>query len=139
MAPNNKLTDSEQVVEFMNNLEHPFKEEIIAVRKIILATNNRITEKIKWNAPSFCVNGDDKITFNLRGKGFFRLIFHCGAKVKEVPHRQPLINDEGGLLEWASSDRAILKFTDMNDVISKENYLKEIINKWIDATESYPN
>jgi hypothetical protein len=136
MTSNKKLSYSEQVASFLNNLEHPNKAEIMTVRKIILESNDRITEKIKWNAPSFCVDGDDRITFNLRGKEFFRLIFHCGAKVKSPPNMEPIINDEVGLLEWASPDRAILKFTTMNDVISKESYLKEIITKWIEATEN---
>lgn len=66
-----KLSGPEQVAKFMSSLEHPFKEEIAEVRKIILGTNSRITEKIKWNAPSFCVDDEDRITFNLHGKGFF--------------------------------------------------------------------
>ncbi|WP_224773499.1 DUF1801 domain-containing protein [Metabacillus idriensis] len=55
----------------MNNLEHPFKKEIEEVRNIIRSTNNRIIEKIKWNTPSFCVDDEDRITFNFHGKGFF--------------------------------------------------------------------
>lgn len=66
-----KLSGPEQVVEFMNNLEHPFKKEIEEVRNIIISTNNRIIEKIKWNTPSFCVDDVDRITFNFHGKGFF--------------------------------------------------------------------
>lgn len=129
-----KIPGPEQVTEFMNKLEHPFKKEIAEVRKIILGTNSRITEKIKWNAPSFCVEDDDRITFNLHGKDFFRLVFHCGAKVKDTSIKEPLIDDNTGLLEWATVDRAIAKFTDMNNVKSKENALREIVNKWLNAT-----
>lgn len=129
-----KMSGPEQVTEFMNNLEHPFKNAIEEVRKIILGTNNRITEKIKWNAPSFCVGDDDRITFNLHGTDYFRLVFHCGSKVKDASNKEPLIVDNTGLLEWASVDRAIVKFTNMNDVKSKENDLREIVNKWINAT-----
>ncbi|MFS0644699.1 DUF1801 domain-containing protein [Siminovitchia sp. 179-K 8D1 HS] len=129
-----KLSGPEQVAKFMNSLDHPFKEEIAEVRKIILGTNSRITEKIKWNAPSFCVDDDDRITFNLHGKGFFRLVFHCGTKVKNTANKEPLFVDNTGLLEWATGDRAIAKFIDMNDVKSKENDLRKVINKWIDMT-----
>lgn len=79
-----KLSGPQQVVEFFNNLEHPLKKEIEEVRKIILSTNESITEHIKWNAPSFCFNNEDRVTFNLQGKGFFRLVFHCGAKVTQL-------------------------------------------------------
>ncbi|WP_144460079.1 DUF1801 domain-containing protein [Siminovitchia fortis] len=131
---NKRLSGPQQVAEFMNNLEHPLKEEITEVRKIILGTNSKITEKIKWNAPSFCVDGHDRITFNLNGKGFFRLIFHCGAKVKDNTANKSLFVDNSEILEWVTDDRAIVKFTNMDDVRAKENDLREVIDKWIHAT-----
>jgi flagellar motor switch protein FliG len=70
-----KLSGHHQVVEYMNNLEHPLKKEIEEVRKIILSANKQITEHIKWNAPSFCFNNEDRVAFNLHGKGYFRLGF----------------------------------------------------------------
>jgi len=51
--------------EFIDNHPHPLKREIKEVRKIILACGADITEHIKWNAPSFCYLGDDRITFKL--------------------------------------------------------------------------
>jgi len=123
-----KLSGSEQVVEFMNNLEHPLKEEIEEVRKIILSTDDKITEHIKWNAPSFCYEGEDRVTFNLHGKGFIRLVFHCVAKVKDRKTSESLIVDTSGILEWKAADRAMMKF---NDVKAKEEKLREVIRKWL--------
>lgn len=128
-----KLSGPEQVAEFMNNLEHPLKEEIEEVRNIILSTDDKITEHIKWNAPSFCYEGEDRITFNLHGKGFIRLVFHCGAKVKARNTNQPLIVDSSGILEWKAADRAMMKFTDKNDVKAKEEKLREVITKWLEV------
>ncbi|WP_231690139.1 DUF1801 domain-containing protein [Cytobacillus solani] len=125
------MIDSEQVAEFMNNLVHPLKEEIEEVRKIILSTDDKITEHIKWNDPSFCYEGEDRITFNLNGKGFIRLIFHCGAKVKERKTNEPLISDPSGVLEWIAADRVMMKFTDKNDIKAKEEKLKEVITMWL--------
>ncbi|MBP1989359.1 DUF1801 domain-containing protein [Paenibacillus eucommiae] len=129
-----KMNKTQQVAEYMNNFEHPQKKEIEEVRKIILSANNHLSEHIKWNAPSFCYNNEDRFTFNFHSKGFFRLIFHCGAKVKDNPGKGPLFDDTTGLLDWAAADRAIVKFTDMNDVKAKEEKLVEIINKWIEVT-----
>ncbi|KON88292.1 hypothetical protein AF332_16780 [Sporosarcina globispora] len=126
-----KLNGPEQVAEFMNNLKHPHKEEIEEVRNIILSTNDKITEHIKWNAPSFCYEGEDRITFNLHGKGFIRLVFHCGTKVKDRNTNEPLVVDPSGILEWKAADRAIMKFTDQNDVKAKEEKLREVITKWL--------
>ncbi|MEH7121876.1 DUF1801 domain-containing protein [Bacillus sp. JJ1773] len=128
-----KLSGPEQVAEFMNNLEHPLKEEIEEVRNIILSTNDKITEHIKWNAPSFCYEGEDRITFNLHGKGFIRLVFHCGAKVKDRKTNEHLIVDPSGILEWKAADRAMMKFTDKKDVKAKEEKLREVIKKWLEV------
>ena len=131
LGESKKLNGPEQVAKFMNDLEHPLKEEIEIVRNIILSTDDKITEHIKWNAPSFCYEGEDRMTFNLNGKGFFRLVFHCGAKVKERKSNKPLIIDPSGILEWKAADRAIIKFTDKNDVKVNEEKLKEVITKWL--------
>jgi hypothetical protein len=144
MAANEKKTETtdkkpqkqsghEQVVEFMTKLEHPLKKEIGEVRKIILSANENITEHIKWNAPSFCFENEDRVTLNLHGKGYFRLVFHCGAKVKNTVGKTPLFEDTTGLLDWVAGDRAIVNFT-MNDVKTKEEKLVEVITKWIEAT-----
>jgi len=70
-----KLTGHEQVLEFLQKLEHPLKLQIEEVRRIILDSNDQISEHIKWNAPSFCINEQDRITFNLHGNEGFRLVF----------------------------------------------------------------
>ncbi|QYR21440.1 DUF1801 domain-containing protein [Paenibacillus sp. sptzw28] len=126
----------QQVLEFLNDLEHPLKEEIEEVRKIILSANDSITEHIKWNAPSFCFNNEDRITFNLQGKGFFRLVFHCGAKVKDHAMNKPLFEDTSGLLGWVTADRAIIKLTDRLDVESKRAKLTEVVTEWIKFTDT---
>lgn len=129
-----KLSGPQQVFEFLNNLEHPLKKEIEEVRKIILSTNESITEHIKWNAPSFCLDNEDRETFNLQGKGFFRLVFHCGAKVKDHAGNGTLFEDTTGLLDWVTNDRAMIKLTDMSDVESKKEKLAAVVAKWIELT-----
>ncbi|WP_409271725.1 DUF1801 domain-containing protein [Neobacillus sp. SCS-31] len=129
-----KLTGPEQVAEFMAKLDHPLKEEIEEVRKIILSCDSRITEHIKWNAPSFLIENDDRITFNLKGKGFFRLIFHCGAKKSPEPIKEPLFVDNTGILEWQTNDRALVNFFNKNDVKDKEEKLRTLIKEWIRTT-----
>ncbi|MDQ0898747.1 MULTISPECIES: DUF1801 domain-containing protein [unclassified Paenibacillus] len=131
-----KPSGHQKVVDFLNNLEHPQKKEIEEVRKIILSANEHITEHIKWNAPSFCFNNEDRVTFNLQGKGFFRLVFHCGAKIKDHAGNGPLFDDTTGLLDWVADDRAIVKLTDMSDVEDKKEKLAEVVARWIEVTSS---
>lgn len=129
-----QLRGQEQVEEYLHQLEHPLKKEIEEVRSFILSVDDRITEHIKWNAPSFCVQGEDRITLNLQGKGFIRLIFHCGAKVKDHDVKGTLTEDTAEILEWASQDRAIVKIVDIHDLEQKKEQLKAVIARWIEVT-----
>jgi hypothetical protein len=127
-----KSTGSENVVHFMTTLEHPFKAEIEQIRKIILAANKDLTENIKWNAPSFCFNGEDRITMRIQPPKQIQLIFHRGAKVLELP-KEPLIADNSGILSWKTNDRAVVTFLNSADIEAKSEALVLIINTWLKA------
>ncbi len=129
-----KPSGEEQVLEFLAKLEHPLKSEIEEIRSIILNAYENITEHIKWNAPSFCIQEQDRITFNLHGKAGIRLVFHCGAKGSSTTGEGPLIQDDTKLLVWLAADRAIVTFASMDDVHSKRDQLTKVIVKWIEAT-----
>lgn len=129
-----KLSGPEQVVNYLKVLEHPLKAEIEVVRGIILEANGELSEHIKWNAPSYRLNENDRITFNLHGKDGFRLIFHCGSKITEYAQNGPLFEDDTNLLEWVTGDRATIKFRSMNEIeVNKKNLIK-VIRKWIEVT-----
>lgn len=125
---------SQTAAEFMDRLEHPLKREIEALRQIVRDADGRLEEVVKWNAPSYAVNGEDRITFNLRGKGTIRLIFHAGAKKKNMNVRSALGEDPTGLLKWAADDRATVELTGMEDVREKEERLVSVVQRWLEAT-----
>jgi hypothetical protein len=125
---------TEEVDRFMKNLEHPLKEEIEVLRDIILNSDERITEHIKWNAPSFGYRGEDRVTFNLHPSGRIQLVFHRGAKVKDS--KDFVFEDETGLLEWVASDRAVVMFHDMQDVEAKKPAFIKLVNQWMESTNS---
>jgi len=117
IAPVNK---TEKVNEFMEKLDHPFKAEVQALRKIIKNVNKNITEDIKWNAPSFSYKGY-MATFNLWAKQHVHLIFHNGA----------ILNDKSGLLEGDYPTRRMVYFSNMKDVKAKKAALEKLIKQWI--------
>ncbi|GIP49378.1 DUF1801 domain-containing protein [Paenibacillus sp. DXFW5] len=131
-----KLTGHEQVMKFLENLEHPLKPEIEYVRRIILESNDQLSEHIKWNAPSFYIH-DDRITFNLHGKNGFRLIFHCGSKATEYANGKPIFEDSSNLLEWLAGDRSTIRFSSMEQIETNKERLKQVVNKWIEATKEF--
>ncbi|HYE53895.1 MAG TPA: DUF1801 domain-containing protein, partial [Chitinophagaceae bacterium] len=77
----NKPTDGEQVQEYMNKLQHPLKEGFELLRNIIRQTDDRISERIKWNAPSYYYI-DDFLTFGPQRDHRILLVFHHPAIMK---------------------------------------------------------
>lgn len=72
---------NESVEQFLEKLNHPMRAEIDILRKMIFESVENLSEHIKWNAPSFCFNGDDRITFNFPPKkDTILIVFHCGSK-----------------------------------------------------------
>jgi uncharacterized protein YdeI (YjbR/CyaY-like superfamily) len=128
-----KLSGTEEVAAFMDKLDHPLKKEIETIREIILSANKKITEHIKWKAPSFCFNGEDRVTFNIRNECIL-LVFHRGAKVKETKEDGPILKDTTGLLEWASNDRALVKFYNSKEVNAKKDQIEKVVSQWIKLT-----
>ncbi len=128
-----QTTSSKEVTDFLIALKHPLKKEINEIRKIILNSNKELTEIIKWNAPSFCHKGEDRITMRIHPPKQIQLIFHRGAKVQKIP-KDKLINDASGILAWKTNDRAVATFISMGDIKLKTPSLVETINKWLKAT-----
>lgn len=124
----------EQVEALLERLEHPLKREIEMVRGIITNLKLNHEEHVKWNAPSYRYNGDDRVTFNFHGKGMFRLVLHRGAKIKEAVDLRPHFEEAGSMLEWAAPDRMSIRFTSMADVEAKRDMLRAVIARWVELT-----
>jgi hypothetical protein len=122
-----------QVQAFLQGLEHGRKDEVEAVREVILSAHPGITEQIKWNAPSFCIDGDDRITFRLQPGDRVQLVFHRGAKKRDDATTFSF-EDGSGLLEWVARDRALVTFRDRGDVEAKRATLKDLVRRWMIAT-----
>ena len=118
--PQQPVNKTEEVDEFMDKLDHPFKVEVQAVRDIIKNVNRGITEQIKWSAPSFSYKGY-MVTFNLWAKHRVHLVFHDGA----------ILSNESGLLEGDYPDRRMAYFSSMADVESKRTALEDAVREWV--------
>ncbi|QDE81532.1 hypothetical protein BHS07_08085 [Myxococcus xanthus] len=123
---------SEDVERFMQELEHARRDEVETLRTSILSAHPGITERIKWNAPSFCFQGDDRVTFKLKPKDCVQLIFHRGAKVKAAQGFS--FEDTSGLLQWAAPDRAVVTLRDLAEVKAKKKALCQVVVQWMEAT-----
>ena len=120
----------ESVENFLAILDHPFKQEIVALRQIVLDADPTIAEGIKWNVPSFRTS-DYFATMNLRGKAGIGVILHFGAKKSDISITGVAIPDPDSLLKWLAKDRAIVTFLDLNEIAAQRSAFTNLIREWI--------
>jgi hypothetical protein len=111
--------DSSAVDSYMRDIDHPFKAEMEAVRAIILGVSDEISERIKWNAPSFFYKEEDLGAFHPRATEYAHLIllFPGGEGM----------DDGNGLLEGNHKDRREAKFHSLDDVKTKKRALEKLV------------
>ncbi len=124
-----------EVTDFLDELIHPFREEIEHLRICILSADKHLTENIKWNGPNYCFENEDRITMRIQPLTTknVQLIFHRGAK-KQAQPTDKLIANTSKILVWKENDRAIATFKNMQDINNAKAELTEIITAWISAT-----
>jgi hypothetical protein len=59
------------------------------------------------------------------------VVFHMGAKVKDNTTAGMSIDDKAGLLEWAAKERAIARFSSLEDFNDKRTTFKTIVSQWV--------
>ena len=66
--------------------DNPQKDLVQSVRQVILDTDPRITETIKWQAPTFMYRGNIA-SFYPKTKTHVSLMFHTGASLPDPSRR----------------------------------------------------
>lgn len=112
------------VDDFMAALMHPFKAEVQALRDIIKGVDPRITEQIKWNAPSYRFT-DYICTFHLHATQHVHLVFHNPA-IASIP---------SPILEGDYVDRRMAYFKSMDDVHAKRAELEQVVRSLVERME----
>ena len=119
------------VEAFLEALDHPLKQELLALRSLVLGATKGITEQVKWNAPSFCYQGEDRVTFKLHPPRSIGLVFHRGAKVRTDTFS---FRDNSGLVRWITGDRGIAAFRNMAEVEAGKEALASLVKAWMEAS-----
>ena len=120
------------VPDLLDDLDMDKREQVNLLRNIILNLEFDLTEHIKWNAPSFILNGEDRITFNLVNKeNVVKLVIHMGAVRKEDKKAKPILSDDGGVVQWSSDIRGAITFNNLEDLQSKSSTLKKVLSDWL--------
>lgn len=131
-----KLSASEMVSELINKLDPPFAEWVETVRQIILSCPGGVGEQVKWNSPAFYYTGEmkpfdpkeykrDIVVMNLRNNKIM-LVFPTGAVIKN-----PMEILEGNYTDG----RRIVTLSSLEDTLSKESALRDLIRQWLELVE----
>jgi len=125
------------VADYVDKLDHPLKEVVIALREVILSTDPQIGEQIKWNSPAFYYTGEmkpfdpkeykrDIAVMHLRKKDQVLLVLPTGAKIP----------DTTGLLEGNYTDgRKMVTLKSINDLDEKKDRLRQVMRQWLAMVE----
>ncbi len=115
------------VVAALDAREHPLRADIDEVRTIVLAVDPGITEQWKWNAPSFSVEGDYLLTFQLRPNDHLHLVVHHP--------RAPEVESE--LLEGDYADgRRMIYLRGTADVAAKRTELARVVRCMVELSRA---
>ena len=128
------MTPSAQppVADLVSALDDQTREQVQLLRDIIASLDADLAEHIKWNAPSYVFDGEDRITMNLRNKqGLVKLVLHMGATRLENRKGTPVLLEDEGIVEWASDIRGFVTFADLADVRAKEPALRRVLARWL--------
>jgi len=115
------VSRTDKVDEFLENLSHPLKAEVDALRSIIKGASKDINEEIKWKAPSFNYKGEYLVTFNLREEKRIHLVFH-NSQISKVKSK---------ILEGEYKDRRMAYFVNMQDIKAKKSILEKALKDLI--------
>lgn len=119
------------VDEFVEALGHPLEREVQELRRIVGTAAPGLTEHVKWNAPSYGYEGEDRVTFRLRPqRDRIDLIFHRGVAVKDSTGFE---FDDRGLLTWAAPDRGSIAFSSLSEVQEREPDVRDLVRRWIET------
>lgn len=114
-----KPTEAEEVKEWMNKVDPESRTAINLVRKIIRAAGPKLTERIKWNAPSYYYK-EDIVTFGpLKAKDRIILVFHHPRIVKI----------KSDLLQGNFKDRRLVYLNSMKEIKDAKIELERLIKE----------
>jgi len=112
-----------EVDEWFAAKQPPLSEAMLGVRRVILQTDPRIEETIKWSTPTFMYRGNIA-SFN-PAKKLVSLLFHRGAA---IPGDHPGLEGDG-------QTARVMRFTDLNDVEQRRGELEAVIRAWCDMRD----
>lgn len=113
------MSGASDVDDWFADRAHPMEAEMQRVRAIVLGVDQRITEAIKWQTPTFVFEGN--IASFSPAKKLVSLMFHRGAG---IPGDHPGLEGDARLVRT-------MRFTSMAEIDARTAELEAVIRAWI--------
>lgn len=114
-----------EVDAWFETYDNPQKDVLLYMRDVILDSDERIDESIKWKSPTFSYKGNIA-SFNPRAKKHASLMFHTGASIPgDFPH-----------LEGTGDVARYLNVADMAEAKALEREVLSIFKAWCDMRDA---
>lgn len=114
-----------EVDAWLESYDNPMKPVVLAIRGVILGTDARMGECIKWKAPTFTFQGN-LASFYPKSKQHASLMFHQGAK---IPGEHPL-------MEGTGQTSRVIKLGSVAEVKKAKKQIEAIVKAWIELKET---
>ncbi|HSE60676.1 MAG TPA: DUF1801 domain-containing protein [Candidatus Saccharimonadales bacterium] len=125
------MNKNQTVEAFLDGLTNDRKAQVNKLRQIIKQVAPGLEEHIKWNSPSYVLDGEDRVTFNMHYPDKTMILLHMGATKKENKDASPVFNDKTGLVKWNSDIRGTLSFSSLEEIERHEQQIAEILSGWL--------
>jgi predicted ATPase len=112
------VTTNPDVDAWFAERQHPLEDAMQLARRLILDADSRVTESVKWKAPTYSFNGNI-VSFN-PSKKLVSLLFHRGAA---IPGDFPRLVGDGRLVRT-------MRFADVGEVEQAADELQAVIRAW---------
>jgi hypothetical protein len=101
-----------------------------ALRALAAAAAPGLTEHIKWNAPSFVHDGEDRITLGSDKAGHIRVILHRGIRPKDANGFS--FDAPADLVQWAAPDRGVMTFASPDEIAAHADEIGDVFRRWLE-------
>lgn len=118
------MNKNRDVDAWLSSYDNPMKEVIEAIREVVLKSDNRIEETIKWKAPTFMYKGNIA-SFFPKAKKHATLMFHKGA---EIPGAYKYLVGDG-------KEARSFKVESLSDLKQKRAELRAIVIAWCNSRD----
>ena len=119
-----RMNRNPEVEQWLQERGHPLDAALRAVRDVVLGSDDRVTESIKWKTPTFEYKGN--IASFSPSKQLISLMFHRGA---EIPGEHEILEGDARLVRTA-------RFASIDEVDDRRGELETVIQAWCDWRDS---